>query len=119
MINMTMEQAEKALQVRDAIKRLFENEDYKLVFEESYFKDEAMRLTLAIVDNEMQDEIDQRLINEQTRGIGHLHVFLNTRIALGNQVEQSLAQEEKERVDAVKATQYDEITGDLIVEEEV
>ena len=114
-----MEQAEKALEVRDAVLRLFENEDYKTVFEESYFKDEAMRLTLAIVDNEMQDEIDQRLISEQTRGIGHLHVFLNTRIALGNQVEQSLAQEEKERVDAVKSTQYDEITGDAIVEEEV
>lgn len=112
MINMTMDQASTALKLRDTIIELFQDEKYKTVFEEGYFKAEAMRLPLALVDNEMQDEIDQRIIKEKIAAIGHLHVWLNSAIALGNQVQQSLAQEEKERVDAVKAKAYDEITGE-------
>lgn len=119
MMNMTMDQAQKAMDIRDAYIRLRETKDYQLVFEEAYFKDEAMRLALAVVDINMQEDIEQRLISEQIRAVGHLHVFLNSKINLGNIVEESLANEEKERVDAAKNIQYDEITGDQIVEEEI
>ena len=118
-MNMTMEQANTAIELRDAIISLFNDPKYKTVFEEGYFKAEAMRLTLAVVDNEMQDDIEQRIIGEQTRAIGHLHVYLNSAIALGNQVKASLEAEERERVDATKAVQYDDITGDKIVTEEI
>ena len=117
-MTMTNEQAAKALELRDAIGRLFDNPDYKTVFEEGYFKAEAMRLTLAIVDDEMQDEIEQRIVGEKTRSIGHLHVYMNSAIALGNQVQFSLDAEERERVDAVKNVEFDDITGDPIVTEE-
>jgi len=117
-MTMTTEQADKALALRDAITRLFSNPDYKIVMDNGYFKDEAMRLTLAIVDNEMQDEIEQRIVGEKTRAIGHLHVWLNAAINLGNMVQASLETEERDRVDATKSVTYDDITGDAIVGED-
>jgi epoxyqueuosine reductase QueG len=111
-MDMTREQAAKALELRDAIIALFNDSKYKTVFEDAYFRDEAARLALATVDNEMQDEIEQRIVNEKIRAVGHLHVFLNSQIALGNMVQASLDAEEKEKVDAAKVVEYDEITGD-------
>jgi hypothetical protein len=46
-------------------------------------------------------------------------VYLNSAIALGNQVKAGLEAEERERVDATKAVEYDDITGDKIVMEEI
>ena len=117
---MTQEGAAKALKLRDTILEMFEDPKYKLVFEEGYFKDEAMRLPLALVDNEMQDEVEQRILQEKIKAIGHLHVYLNSAIALGNQVQFSLEAEERERVDAAKTYATDEITGEEYeVEEEI
>ena len=113
---MTRERASEAINLRDAVIKLFDTQEYKTVIEEGYFKTEAMRLPLALVDNEMQDEIEQRILSEKVKAIGHLHVWFNTVIALGNQVQASLDAEERERVDATKTVAYDEITGDAISE---
>lgn len=119
-MEMTREAADKALKLRDTILELFKDEKYKTVFEEGYFKAEAMRLPLALVDDEMQDETEQRIIKEKIAAIGHLHVYLNSAIALGNQVELSLKEEERERLEAAKTKAVDEITGEEYeVEEEI
>ena len=119
-MEMTRDGADKALKLRDTIIELFEDPKYKIVFEEGYFKDEAMRLPLALVDNEMQDEVEQRILQEKIKAIGHLHVYLNSAIALGNQVQFSLDAEERERVQASKVMAIDEITGEEYeVEEEI
>lgn len=111
-MDMTREQANKALMLRDTILKLFNDKKYKIVFEEGYFKAEAMRLPLALVDNEMQDDVEQRIIKEKIAGIGHLHVYLNSAIALGNQVQASLEAQEREVTDASKVYETDEITGE-------
>lgn len=119
-MEMTNEAAENALKLRDAIQSLFEDSRYKTVFEEGYFKNEATRLPLALVDDEMQDEVEQRILQEKIKSIGHLHVYLNSAIALGNQVQFSMEAEERERVQASKVMATDEITGEEYeVEEEV
>ena len=117
-MTMTIEQGQKALKLKDTILKMFNDSKYKTVFEEAYFRDEAMRLPLALVDNEMQDEIEQRIINEKIKAIGHLHVFLNSAIALGNQVQASLEAEEREIVDAAKNIEYDEVSGEPIIPED-
>lgn len=117
-MDMTREQAAKALELRDAVIGLFDDPKYKIVFEEGYFKAEAMRLPLALVDDEMQDEVDQRILKSKVNAIGHLHVYLNSSIALGNQVQFSLDAEERERVDAAKVVVYDEITGEPVVDQD-
>jgi len=119
-MNMTTEQGDKALLLRDTIIELFQDPKYKIVFEEGYFKDEAMRLPLALVDNEMQDEIEQRIIREKIAGIGHLHVYLNSAITLGNQVQFSLEAMEREKVDAEnnKDVEFDELSGEPILKDE-
>lgn len=119
-MEMTREAADNALKLRDDIITLFDDAKYKNVFEEGYFKAEAMRLPLALVDNEMQDEVEQRILQEKIKAIGHLHVYLNSAIVLGNQVQFSLDAEERERVQASKVMAIDEITGEEYeVEEEI
>lgn len=115
-MEMTIEQGTKALKVRDAVIKLFSDKNYKLVFEEAYFKDEAMRLPLALVDNEMQDDMEQRILSEKIKAIGHLHVFLNSAIALGNNVQASMEAIEREKIKANKVVAYDEISGDEIIQ---
>ena len=115
-MDMTMKQAEESIKLRDSILELFKNRHYKRVFEEGYFKAEAMRLPLALVDDEMQDDVEQRILKEKIAAIGHLHVYMNSAISLGNQVEASLEAQEKEKVEANKNIEYDNITGEAIVE---
>lgn len=118
-MEMTREAADNALKLRDDIIALFDDTKYKTVFEEGYFKAEAMRLPLALVDNEMQDEVGC-VSYKKIKAIGHLHVYLNSAITLGNQVQFSLEAEERERVDAAKTYAVDEITGEEYeVEEEI
>jgi hypothetical protein len=117
-MNMTMEEAKAALEAKEAMLRLLDNSDYKLVFEGAYFKDEAMRLPLALTNGEMQDEVDQRLLIEQVKAIGHTQVFVNSIFTKASVVKAGLEAAEKERVDAAKNTAYDDVTGEPIIEEE-
>ncbi len=113
-MTLTQKQAEKAIKLRDNTLSLFNSKLYKAVIENGYFKDEAMRLPLALVDDEMQDEVEQRIIKEKIAAIGHLHVYLNSVIALGNQVEESLKAEEREKARELEPVEYDDVTGDVI-----
>jgi len=117
-VELTRKQAEKALKSRDSLIKLMKNREYKEVFEEGYFKNEAMRLPLALVDNEMQDETEQRILREKIAAIGHLHVYFNTVIALGNQVQASLEAEEREKIAAETESEFDEISGEEVETDE-
>ena len=109
-----MEDAKKAVAFKDAILRLQKNRDFKKVFAEAYFKDEAARLALALTNYEMQDEIDQRNLDEQIRAIGHVQNWLRTKIQLGEHMENEIEDYEKELEKADQEPVYDDITGDEI-----
>jgi len=111
-VNITTEAARGVIETKNALERLYANEDFKAVFNEGYFGNEAKRLPLALVDDEMQDEVEQRILNEKIRAIGHLHVYLNSVVSLGRSMEASLVAHEKAQAEANIATEVDEITGE-------
>lgn len=111
-MNVTQEQADRILEVRDALIRLIENPDYKTVIEEAYFKEEAARLPEALTNPEMQDDVDQRLLKEQVVAIGHAKVFLNKIVSYAQVIEAGIKAAEKEAIRAAKEMAVDEITGE-------
>ena len=120
--NMTTEEAEKAIAFKDAVYKLYENEEFKMVFIEGYFRDEAARLAQASTNYEMQDEVDQRNIHEQIKGIGHLQNFLRVAVASGARIEEAMKEEEEARQEAIKDEEttkiVDPVTGDEFEVEE-
>lgn len=99
-IEISMEEAQKAVDMRNAIYRLQANKDYQKVFEQGYFIDEASRLVLlkaspaAEVDN-IQGSIDKSIV-----GIGYCYRYMLAKIQMGNQKEKALfdAQESREDI---------------------
>ena len=107
-----LDQAKKDVAFRDAILRLRKNRDFKKIFEEGYFKDEAARIAQAIVNYEMQGDVDQRNLSEQFKAIGHVQNWLMTKTMLGNQMEKEIKEYEESLKQEIKETAVDDITGD-------
>ena len=111
-ISITIDDAQKAIDAKDAVLEMYESAWFKTVFTDGYFGSEARRLPLALVDDEMQDDVEQRILNEKVKAIGHLHVYLNTVVAMGRNMEAGLEAQEREQARANIVTETDEITGE-------
>ena len=119
---MTEADAKKAIKFRDDLQKLFKHPTFKKAIVEGYFKSEPARIAQALTNPSMQDEVDQRSLNEMLRGVGHLNNFLLNIIREGNtieiQLEEHKAQVEEEARLAEMETVIDPITGDEIEVEE-
>ena len=93
---MTKEEALKIIDKRDRLKAMYEETTFKEIIIEGYCKEEPARLAQALCNAEMQDEIDQRSLNEMIRGIGHFHNFLRNDVRQGNNIEVQLNEAEAE-----------------------
>jgi hypothetical protein len=117
-INIYLDEAKKAVAMRDALLKLKKNREFKKIFEEGYFKDEAARLARAIANYEMQDEINQRALDEQFRAIGHVQNYMLTIIQAGNNMEALIEEHEERLREEAKETVIDDITGEEIILED-
>jgi len=110
---MDVKEAEELIVLKNAIERLKNNRDFKKVITLQYNEKEAARLAKALANPEMQEDIDQRIIKEKLAAIGHLDAWLDTKVKLGNQIEQELKEVEKEKNKAdIEEPEVDEITGE-------
>lgn len=95
-IEISIEAAQGAIKRRDAIRRLFKNRDFKLIFEELYFKDEPARLVALLTDDEFLSEDRQEGLHNDMLAISGLRKFLMTVQRIGNQMENAVASSEKQ-----------------------
>lgn len=96
-VEISIEEAKQTLELRDALRKLRENPDFKKVIEENYFKEEASRLVLLKADMNVQDREIQKQINKQIDAIGYFRGYLQSLFQLGSQAEQALAEAERTR----------------------
>ncbi len=91
-IEVTIEETKAQILRGERVKRLRENEDFKALILEGYFKEEAARLVLLKADPEMVDEKNDRAskIEKSLIGISEFNAYLNTQVILGNQAELAL-----------------------------
>lgn len=101
-IQITQEQAKfieeacnEKIKIRDTMKRLLINPDFKLVFEEEYLKKESARLTLLLTEHTWTDEKDKKALRrenlmESLIGIAKFNNYIDQVFSLGNQAENQL-----------------------------
>lgn len=85
----SLEEAKKAAGLRDAIQRLFENADYKLVIEEGYFREEAARMVMLLGDPRIPASGKEAMAADMT-GPGALNRYFNAVLASGYQADNAI-----------------------------
>jgi len=111
-INIDEREAKEIIALRDSFLKLKNNREFKKVVEVGYFKEEAARLVQASVNDELQDEVEQRINLEMIKAIGHLQKYFNAVVLRGNQLEQMLEDYQRELNAKEVETVVDDITGD-------
>jgi len=96
-IDVSIEQARETVSKKDALMRLMDNADYKVVFTEGYFKEEAARLVQLRGDPEFDDIKAQQSIEKSIIGVGSTYNYLHTIIQLGRMAEKAMIAAEVER----------------------
>lgn len=83
-IERNIKRAKATVEFGNAIDRLRANKDFKTVFGEGYFRDEAVRLVHLKADPSMQSADSQKSIIGQMDAIGSVSQFLSTGIQMAN-----------------------------------
>jgi hypothetical protein len=89
-IEVSMEQARAAIQRKERLLRLMENQDFKDIILEGYFEKEPARLVSLLRDSSFQSAEDQQSIIDDMKGISSLRQYLRTVHQLGQQMEVTL-----------------------------
>lgn len=109
-IEVTQEQLDTWIKDRDDLSELMENETFKRLISEKYFKDEPVRLVLLLSDPNVDEKTEQD-IQKQITGIGMFNQFLRTIFQFGNRAQDTLEAAEKERM---RQEDEDENTSDRL-----
>ena len=117
-----MLQAQERIETRDRLKAFMDTPDFKEFIVDGFQNDEVVRCSQALIQDAMQDEIDQRLLNQKVVAGAHLGQYLLTVIQMGNTAELQIRDAKEEEVNAQLAedanTYTDPITGDECVVED-
>ena len=105
MLEISIENARKKVDLGKALERLTKNDDFKLLIMDEYLKDYAVQLVKNKCSVNQQDPDQQKFIDGQLGGIGHLDQFLR----FTNQ----------ERWQAEHAIKADEETREALMQEDL
>ena len=91
-IELTISEAKKIVATRDAALRLASNRDFKKIFLEGYFKDEAARLVGISADPVMLDQGQGEHIDMEIRSISCTQQYLRGLVQQGDLAERSISE---------------------------
>ena len=74
-VEVSMENAKKAIDLAQALKRLHDNPDFQVVILEDYFHEEAHRAVLLKADQAMMTPEKQQMIDDVITSIGGLYNY--------------------------------------------
>lgn len=98
-LDANIKQAQKIVDVADALERLKTNRDFKKVILEGYFEQEAVRLVHLKADSNMQSDASQKSILSQMDAIGGLNQFFETTFYKANQAKRAIEADEETRAE--------------------
>jgi len=101
-VEITIDQAKKAIDHKSAILRLSQNRDFNMIVNEGYFKQEPRRLVLMLADPMQQEEVAQEAILREMGGISYFHEYLRFLTMAGTQAEGAMASHEATREELVE-----------------
>lgn len=105
-VEITIAEAKKVIGKAEALRRLQSNADFKLIFNEGYLKDEAVRLVLLKSHPEATPEMLAN-IDKDINSIGSLFQHLRYIMGAGNQAMSDIegAQEMREEIHAEEGSE--------------
>lgn len=77
-VELTLEEAKKIVAFGEAISRLEKNADYRAIYTDGYFRDEASRLALLSGDPNIDEKVREKVFLS-IRSIGELFDYLRTK----------------------------------------
>jgi hypothetical protein len=92
-VEMSIAEAKKLVDRRDAVKRLSKNRDFRKIIDDGYFKDEAARLTSITADPNLKEQREDIFVALQ--GISTFKQYLQTIITMGNMAEAEIMDNEE------------------------
>jgi hypothetical protein len=75
-IEIKKEEAQKAIHLKDCLERLYDNQDFKDLILEFFFKEEPVRLVMLKAHPEAENEILKKMIERDIETIGGFRQFL-------------------------------------------
>lgn len=90
-IAVTLEECEKMTKIGEALNRLYENPDFKLIVLEQYFKEEPARCVVSLGRLQHDEKATQR-IHRDLSAIGNFQVFLQTIRQAHNEALRAMSQ---------------------------
>ena len=96
-IEKSIEEAREQIILAEALTRLRNNVDFKLVFIDAYFHRNAVWLVGQKANPELQDELNQTYIDKQLNAIGHVNQYLKHILAQGVAASAQIDADERER----------------------
>lgn len=96
-IELSIEQAKYSIDNMKALNRLTKNDDFKHLFLEGYFKEEASRLVLLKAEPRAEKDEFQKSIMLAIDAIGHMRQYCHTIQQTGRMAEKALQDNENER----------------------
>jgi len=94
-IEISIDQAKQIIERKEQMERLLQNPDFKAVFSEGYFRDEAARLVSLLADQEMSAPEKQTELIKDMQGISAMQLYILNVRRLGAQMEQALRAHEE------------------------
>lgn len=92
-VEVTIQQLKEIVEVKNAILRLEQNRDFKKIFLEGYFKEEAARL--ALLTRTGNPQIDVQEVFKDIEAIGGLASYLRNKVSFGMRAEEDLAEHQE------------------------
>ena len=96
-LEVIIKQAQKMVDLGDALERLRNNKDFKKVIGEGYFEQEAIRLVHLMSDSNMQSPELQTAIHKQMIAVGVFRDYLETLAIRAGMARRSVEADEATR----------------------
>lgn len=94
-VELSIEQAKKLIARKDALVRLQMNPDFKLLIEDGFLSDHAVRQVMLKAHPGYMDEKHQKIFDTQIMAVGGLKQFLVSIFAEGMNAEQAIRSDER------------------------
>lgn len=101
-VEMTIEDAQRNIDKMNALLRLRDNRDFKLLIDRGYFEEEAARLVLARAEPGLQTEEHQVMLDKMIDSVGYLRQYFNKIYQFGQHSQQAI-EEHRETRDEIMA----------------
>ena len=96
-IEISIDEARKAVTAKDALARLVKNRDFRALFVTGFFEQEAVRTVSLKSHPAFQDEASQTELDRTIYAIGSVQQYMNKVRAMGEQSERALVEMEVTR----------------------